>query len=142
MAGVGEELALAREGELEPGEHRVERVAEPGDLVAGGRDGKPLAGRLGRDAGRTGAHRLDGTERARRHAVAGQRGEQEGRRSPEEQEGDELAEGATALLDRGADDDQPAALSPDRGGEEADLLVEASGMVAVEGQAPGGRCST
>ena len=44
-------------------EHRVQRLAEPLDLVAGLRHGQPLAGRLGRDRGCAAAHRLDRAQR-------------------------------------------------------------------------------
>ena len=62
VAGVGDERALAHECGLEPGEHRVERLAQPLDLVARLRHGQALARRSAEIA--AARRRIDSTGRS------------------------------------------------------------------------------
>ena len=109
VAGVGDELALQREGLLEPVEHRVEQVAELADLVVGGDDdpARQVVGGLDRARGR--AERAQGGE----HAADGDVSEH----GHDRQHGERDAGGdlhglghlGTLVLEIGGDDERAAA---------------------------------
>ena len=111
VAGIGDEGALVLERVLRATEHRVQRVAEPGDLVVGGRDRQSRTARAGFD--RTGAsgHRLDRAQRRRGREVARQAREQQRDRDADEQLPAELATASSR-----ASSDCPTTMieSPDR----------------------------
>ena len=107
MAGVGRELPLAGEGGLEPVEHLVQRPAQPGDLVAGRRDGQALVGPRGRDARRPAAHRLDRPQRGGGDAPARDRGQHERHGPPAREQRAERPQRVVALPERGPDRDDP-----------------------------------
>ena len=73
VAGVGDEAPLALVGAPQPVEHRVERLAEPADLVVRGRQRQRLGVAVERDAAARRAHRLDRAQPGRRQRVAEQR---------------------------------------------------------------------
>ena len=91
-------------------EHRVQRLAEPADLVPRLRERQPPPGLASRDGGSLRAHRLDGPKRGGREGVAEQRGREQGGRADQEQLGEEPAQRLVAVLERGADDDDHLAL--------------------------------
>jgi hypothetical protein len=62
VAGVRDEPALVRERLAQAHEHRVERLAEPADLVVRGRQREPLVG-VERDRLGAAADRLDRSQR-------------------------------------------------------------------------------
>ena len=133
MAGVGDEGPLALEGRLQPREHRVQGLAEPADLVAGGGDGEPRPGVRGLDAGGAPAHPLDRPQRGGRDAVARQRGEQEGRRPADREQLGEAAQRVAAVVEvRADDDDQVAILGVHRRGEQPRRLLLGRQLVALD----------
>ena len=64
VRGVGDEVALAGEGAVQPAEHAVEGVGELAELVGGPRQVDPLAEVLARDAPCRGGDLAQGRERA------------------------------------------------------------------------------
>jgi hypothetical protein len=105
VAGVGDERALAGERRVQPGQHPVERDAEPGDLVLGGRHRQPPLGLAGGQLRRAPAHPLDRAQRRGGDRVAGERGDQQRQRAADGEQGVQPLERRLALLERLADDD-------------------------------------
>ena len=138
MARVGDEPSFALEAVLEPCEHRVERDAEPGDLVASRRHGQPLVERAGRDLVRPAAHRLDRAQCGAREQVGAERREQQRDRAADEERGTEAAQRLGPVLARRADD-QHAVAERDR--EQPCRLVEPGhGGPVAERRGAGRRC--
>ena len=75
VARIRDEGALAQERRLEAGEHLVERLSQPLDLVAGLRHRQALAGPLRRDDGGAASHRLHRPQREPGQGVARERGQ-------------------------------------------------------------------
>jgi hypothetical protein len=129
---VGDELALALESRLEPGQHLVQRLTEPLELVARLGHRQPLARRLGRDRGGAATHRLDRAKREPGEHVAGHRGEHERDRPGDQQLVAQARERLDPVLPRRADDEhEPSAALLDRGREQPRRLVEAGDRRAV-----------
>ena len=127
MAGVRHERPLALERRLDAVEHRVERRAQPPDLVVGGRHGQPRS-RLGRlDLRRAGAHALDRPERRGGGAVARERGEQQRDRPADQQQRAEAGNRLVAVVERLAHDHH----APARLGAEQPVAVVVE--LAVDG---------
>jgi hypothetical protein len=122
VPGLGDEAALPLEGRLEPGEHLVERLAEPVQLVPRPREGQPLPGPVGGDLGGAAAHRLDRAQAGSREHVAETRGEQERDRAGDEELGAQVAERLGTVLAGRADDEHAPV---DRHREQPRRLVEA-----------------
>ncbi len=137
VAGVVDEAALALERRLEPGERLVEGLAQPPELVGRRRDRQPLAG-VGRgDRRRAPPHRLDGAQRGRGRAVAGERGQQQGDRAADQQQRGEPAEGLVAVAERGADGDhERLVVGLHRRREQAHLALEPRRGLVLEERGP------
>ena len=114
MARVGDEAPLSLEAVLESREHRVQRLAEPRDLVVGRRHGKALVERSRRDVGRAAPHRLDRPERRAGEEIAAERGEDEGDRPADQEGGAEAAQSLRSILARRADDQDDVLPAPHR----------------------------
>src|SRR5439155_14258056 len=76
VARIGDETPLSLQRRLQPGEHLVERLTQPRDLVLGACDGETLGESVGRDRRCACAHALDRAQCGGRDQVADQRGEQ------------------------------------------------------------------
>ncbi len=140
VAGVRDEGALAEQRSLEPGEHRVERVSEPLDLVPRPRHGQPLARPLGRDRRRPAPHRLDRSEREPCEDVARQGRQQERDRAGDQELVAQASQRLRAVLAGDPDDEHEALPAPrDVGGEDARRLVEARHRAAVREELAGQR---
>ncbi len=142
VAGVGHEGPLVREGGVGALEQLVEGQAEPADLVVGGRQGQAVALAGARDPLGAGAHRLHGPQRRRRDAVSGGRGEDQGDRPGDQQEGGEVADGVVAVAQSRADHHDGARHVPvNRHGEQPRALVQPRDLRHVDehGAVLGGR---
>ena len=126
MPGLGDEAALALERSLEPGEHLVERLAEPLELVTRARHRQPLSGAVGRDLRRPSTHRLDRSEAGSGEHVAEAGRQQKRDRARKQELGPQAAERLGAVLARRShDEDGTRASEDDRRREQARRLVEA-----------------
>ena len=108
VARLGDEAPLTLERRLEPVEHRVQRLAEPRDLVvARGGSGSRRPGSAAEIAAASAPHRLDRAQRGRRQHVAEQRRQHERDRAPRRASSREQpVERLVALLERGAHDER------------------------------------
>ena len=103
VARIGDEAALSLECRLQTGEHRVQRLAEPAQLVFRRRQRQPPA-RLGRGHRlRLAPHRVDRPQRRGGEEVAAHRREQEGERPHDQQLRQQAAQRVLRILERDAD---------------------------------------
>jgi hypothetical protein len=141
VPGVGDEVAFARDGGLEAGEHLVQGRPEPLQLVPRRRDGEALPGRRRRDRSRAAPHRLHRPQRQPGEEIAGGGGEDQRERARDQQLVAEARERLGAILDRRADreHERPASAAQPRR-EDARRLVEAGHrrLVDVDGTAASG----
>ena len=99
VARIGDEAPLALDRSLEPSEHLVQRLAEPRDLVARGRQRETPPQLRPRDRRGLGTHRLDGPQRRCGEQVAAERDEEQHDRRHDEQLADERIQRLVAILE-------------------------------------------
>jgi len=137
VAGVAHEGALAFEGCLEAAEHGVEGLAQPGDLVVGDAHRQPPAEVRVADPNSSPAHRLYRPERRGGHAVAGQRGQQQGHRAADQQQHAQAVQGFLVVVERGAHHDkEPPSPGAERPRKEAGVLVGVDRAIAPLDERP------
>ena len=105
VARVGDEAPLPREPRLEPGEHRVQGLAEPVDLVVRLRERETLPRPLAGDLVGAAPHRLDGSQRRGREEVARDGRDEKRQRTDDEELGEQSVERFLPVLERSADDE-------------------------------------
>ena len=109
VARVGDEAPLAREAVLDPGEHLVERLPQPRDLVA--RRAAPGAARRSDDAeisSRAPPHRLDRPQRRAGEDVAAERRRAASASGPPTRNAVRRLSSVSARFSRGCADDEHA----------------------------------
>ena len=121
MARVGDEAALSLERRLQPGEHRVERLSQPAQLVARRRQCQPPP-RLGcgHHLGLA-PHRLHRPQGCSREEVAADRREEQGERADDEELGEQAVERVLRVLERDADREHSRPV--DRGHEQTEAVA-------------------
>ena len=120
VAGFGDEAALALDRCLEPGEHLVQRLAEPLELIAGARDRESVTGAVRRDLRRPPPHRLDGAQTRPGEEIPEHGGDQQREWTGDQQLGPQAAKRLGPVLERGAEHEHAV---PDRYRKQAGRLV-------------------
>ena len=121
VAGVVDEAPLALDRRLEPGEHRVQRLREPGELVVASPRGKPLGEVAGGDELGALTHLLDRPQGGGDRRVAGERGEEQGDRAADQEQREQVGQSLVAVVEGGADDGDLAVAERDREDPEGSL---------------------
>jgi hypothetical protein len=125
VARIRHEPALASQAVLDPRQHRIEGLAEPGDLVAGRRHRQPLVQRGRGDLRRAASHRLDRPQRGAGQQVAGERCQHEGKRPADEEGGAERGQRlGPVAAGRAGDQHEPPPVPLQRHRDHARALVK------------------
>src|SRR5436309_3728078 len=100
MAGVRDKVAFACDSVLDARQHLVEGVAESRDLVGYERDREALIERGARNLLCSSAHCLDRAKRSSRNRVAPDRREDQRKRTPDEERGQQASKSLRPVLSR------------------------------------------
>jgi hypothetical protein len=136
---VVDEGALALQRLLQPGEHLVQGLAQPVQLVTAGGDREPPLG-IGRRYLRSLApDRLDGSQSGGDRRIADDAGQQKGHRPADQQQRRQAGQRVVAVVERGRDDDHELpSVGLGWGGEQAGVPVDPWHPSALDEDGAGG----